>query len=227
MDTNEFDKAVVSAVFAQAGLVGWRQTGLVAAAQDAGLDLVRLRARFSGKPAVLLRFGVLADQAALAAKQPGGTPREALFDLVMARFDVLQAHRPGVLALIETLRTDPGLSLMLWGATLRSMRWLLAAAGIPTDGVAGALRVQGAGALWAYTLRAWEKDESADLGGTMAALDKALERAEQASAWLNGRAPAGEAEVGPVADPDVPVIDVPPFADDGPSEPPLSPPEIM
>jgi hypothetical protein len=194
MDTNEFDKAVVSAVFAQAGLVGWRQTGLVAAAQDAGLDLVRLRARFSGKPAVLLRFGVLADQAALAAKQPGGTPREALFDLVMARFDVLQAHRPGVLALIETLRTDPGLSLMLWGATLRSMRWLLAAAGIPTDGVAGALRVQGAGALWAYTLRAWEKDESADMSSTMAALDRALDRAVQAEEMLPGYGKPASAE---------------------------------
>lgn len=191
MDTNEFDKAVVSAVFDQVGLVGWRQTGLVKAAQDAGLDLLRLRVRFPSKTTVLLRFGVLADQAALAAKPPGGPPREALFDLVMARFDVLQAHRAGVLALMEALRTDPGLSLMLWGATLRSMGWLLAASGIPTDGVAGALRVQGAGALWAYTLRSWQKDDSADMSSTMAALDRALDRAIQAEEMLPGyRKPA-------------------------------------
>jgi hypothetical protein len=192
MDTNEFDKAVVAAVFDQAGLVGWRQTGLVTAAQDAGLDLVRLRVRFPSKTAVLLRFGVLADRAALAARQPGGTSREALFDLVMARFDVLQAHRAGVLALMEALRTDPGLSLMLWGATLRSMGWLLAAAGVPTDGFAGALRMQGAGALWAYTLRAWQTDDSADMSATMAALDRALDRAIQAEEMLPGyRKPAG------------------------------------
>jgi hypothetical protein len=191
MDTNEFDKAVVSAVFAAAGLVGWRETSLVAAAQDAGLDLVRLRVRFPGKTAVLLRFGVLADQAALAAMQPGGTPRERLFDLVMARFDFLQTHRLGVLAVIEALRTDPGTALMLWGATLRSMRWLLAAAAIPTGGITGALRIQGAGALWAYTLRAWEKDDSPDMSATMAALDRALDRAIQAEEMLpGGRKPA-------------------------------------
>jgi hypothetical protein len=193
MDTNEFDKAVVAAVFGSAGLVGWRDTSLVGAARDAGLDLVRLRVRFPGKGAVLLRFGVLADQAALAAMQPGGTPREALFDLVMARFDALQAQRSGVLALMQALRTDPGLALMLWGATLRSMRWLLEAAGVPTDGMIGTLRVQGMGAVWAYTLRAWETDESADMSSTMAALDRALDRAMQAEGmvpWNRGASSA-------------------------------------
>lgn len=188
MDTNEFDKAVVAAVFGQAGLVGWRETSLVGAAQEAGLDLVRLRIRFPGKTAVLLRFGVLADQAALAALQQAGTPRERLFDLVMARFDALQAQRAGVLALMQALRTDPGGALMLWGATLRSMRWLLEAAGIPAEGLVGVLRVQGMGAVWAYTLRAWETDESADMSSTMAALDRALDKAVQAEGMLPKRA---------------------------------------
>jgi hypothetical protein len=191
MDTIEFDKAVVAAVFAYAGLVGWRETSLVTAAGDAGLDLVRLRVRFPGKSAVLLRFGVLADQAALSAMQPGGSPRERLFDLVMARFDFLQAHRPGVLA------------LMLWGATLRSMRWLLAAAGVPTTGLVGMLRIQGAGALWAYTLRAWEQDDSADMSSTMAALDRALDRALQGEEMLPGQRPpaAPTPEPSPINDP--------------------------
>jgi hypothetical protein len=203
MDTIEFDKAVVAAVFAYAGLVGWRETSLVTAAGDAGLDLVRLRVRFPGKSAVLLRFGVLADQAALSAMQPGGSPRERLFDLVMARFDFLQAHRPGVLALMEALRTDPGTTLMLWGATLRSMRWLLAAAGVPTTGLVGMLRIQGAGALWAYTLRAWEQDDSADMSSTMAALDRALDRALQGEEMLPGQRPpaAPTPEPSPINDP--------------------------
>lgn len=187
MDTNEFDKAVVAAVFGEAGLVGWRSVTLVSAAQGAGLDLVRLRVRFPSKGAVLLRFGVLADQGALGAAPTMGTPRERLFDLVMARFDALQEQRAGVLSVMDALRTDPGLAFMLWGATLRSMRWLLDAAGVPTDGALGALRVQGMGAVWAYTLRAWEKDESADMASTMAALDRALDRAVQAEGMVPGR----------------------------------------
>ena len=212
MDTSEFDKAVVAAVFGQAGLVGWRSVTLVAAAREAGLDVARLRVRFPSKGAVLLRFGVMADQGALAAAPSAGTPREKLFDLVMARFDALQEHRAGVLSLMDALRTDPGLALMLWGATLRSMRWLLDAAGVPTEGPLGALRVHGMGAVWAYAVRAWEKDESADMASTMAALDRALDRAVQAEEMVPGRRPA-------------PVDDAPPLlpgdvvagSEDGPS----------
>lgn len=192
MDTNEFDKAVVAAVFESAGLVGWRETNLVSAARDAGLDLARLRVRFPDKMAFLLRFGLLADQAALAAAPATGLPRERVFDLVMSRFDVLQAHRMGVLALIDALRTDPGTVLLLGAATVRSMRWLLDAAGVPTAGLVGALRVQGMGAVWAYALRAWEKDESADMAATMAAVDRALDRAMQAEQSLPGRRTAAD-----------------------------------
>lgn len=208
METKEFDKAVVAAVFQQAGLVGWRATTLVEAAQSAGIDdLARLRLRFPGRTAVLLRFGVLADQAALEQLQSTGSPRERVFDLLMARFDALQQHRGGVLALLTALRTDPALAALLWTATLRSMRWMLDAAGVPTAGVAGVLRVNGLGAVWAYALRAWERDEGADLPATMAAMDRALDRAMQAEEMLPGRSPPMQEPLVPdplVRDPLVP-----------------------
>ena len=192
METSEFDKAVFAAVFETAGLIGWRETTLAGACGDAGLELARVRARFPNKTAFLLRFGLLADQAALAAASTAGLPRQRAIDLLMARCDVRQAHRQGVLALTDALRTDPGLSLLLWSATLRSMRWLLEAAGVPTTGLVGALRVQGAGAMWAYALRAWQTDESADMAATMAAVDRALDRAMQAEQSLPGRRPTEE-----------------------------------
>ena len=199
MDTHEFDQALIGAVFEQAGLVGWRSASMVDAARDAGLDLGRVRGRFPGKAAVLLRFGVIADQAILASAPSMGTPREKVFDLVMARFDQLQQHRQGVLALIEALRTDPATTLMLYGATVRSMRWLLDVAGVPTQGPVGALRVQGMGILWAYALRAWEKDDGADLPATMAAVDRGLDRAMQAEGIVPGARmdDAGVAEMTP------------------------------
>ena len=77
------------------------------------------------------------------------------------------------------LPTHPGLALVLGLATQGSMAWMLEAAGVPATGWRGTLRVQGLTAVWLYTLRAWLADESADLSGTMAALDRALGRAEQ------------------------------------------------
>lgn len=200
MDTNEFDKAVISAVFEQAALVGWRDTNLVEAARFAGLDLARLRARFASKTVMLLRFGIVADQAVLAGAPTQGTPRERLFDVLMARFDQLQAHRGGVLALMEALKTDPGTALMLYGATLGSMRWMLDAAGIPSMGIVGGLRVHGLLAMWTYALRAWERDGGADLPATMAAVDRALDRAMQAEGILPGARRPVEPE------PELPVV---------------------
>ena len=209
MDDAEFDRAAVAAVFAQAALRGWADVSLVEAAQEAGLDLARMRARFPGRAAVLMRFGAQADGAALAGAVTTGTPREKLFDIVMNRFEALQAHRGGIMALLAALRTDPATSMLLYGATLCSMRWLLEGAGIPTTGITGALRVHGLMALWLYALRAWERDESADLSGTMAAVDRGLDRAMQAERSLPGRASRAEPEEAPKAPEPPDIGDVP------------------
>ncbi len=137
MDDIEFDKALITAGFEQAALTGWRGLSIVEAARGAGLPLDRARARFPGPAALLLRFGVMADQAALAEPSLEATARERLFDLLMRRFDVLQQHREGVLAVLRALPTDPVMSLALGAATLRSMAWMLEAAGVPAAGLAG------------------------------------------------------------------------------------------
>ena len=188
MDDYEFDRAVIAAVFDQAALRGWQDVSLVEAAQDTGLDLPRLRRRFPSRAAVLMKFGAEADGIALSGV-PSGTPRERLFDILMNRFEALQAHRDGVRALISAMRTDPALTLLVYTATVRSMKWLLEGAGVPAAGLSGTLRVHGLVALWLYALRAWEQDDSPDLSGTMAAVDRGLDRAMQAEQNLPGRLP--------------------------------------
>ena len=188
-----FDAAMVAACFAMAAGRGWRGLNTAEAARTAGLDLIRARARFPGRAALLLRFGELADGAALGIPADELDPRERLFDMVMRRVDVLQAHRDGVLALMSALPTEPGLSLLLYGATLRSMNWLLGGAGVPAAGVQGALRTHGLMAVWLATLRAWRTDDSTELSATMAALDRALTRAVEAERWLPGRHAPAEA----------------------------------
>jgi AcrR family transcriptional regulator len=213
MDDIEFDTALISAAFALADEVGWRRMSVAEAARRADLPLARARARFPGPLAVLVRFGLRADQAALAETPTEADAKGRLFDLLMRRFDALQANRAGVLALLRVLPADPPLAMLLGGLTLRSMGWMLEGAGISTSGVQGLLRAKGLLAVWVYTLRAWQSDESADLSGTMAALDRALSRAERASGWLRGRREVPSAGTS-VADP----------ASMPPPEPPPPPP---
>lgn len=186
MEDTEFDVALVTAAFGQAALTGWRELSIVEAAQDAGLPLARARARFPGPGAVLMRFGLMADQAALSDMQPEPVARDRLFDALMRRFDVLQQHRAGMVALLDALPKMPGLAFALSGATGRSMGWLLEAAGVSAQGVTGRLRAVGLVTVWLYALRAWKTDDSADLSGTMAALDKALDQAERYASYLGG-----------------------------------------
>jgi ubiquinone biosynthesis protein COQ9 len=216
MSDTEFDTALVTAAFRMAGEQGWRQVNVVAAAREAGLSLAEARARFPSRAAILLRFGRLADQAALLDASTEGTVRDRLFDLLMRRFDVMQTHRAGVRALLRVLPTHPATALLLACATKRSMRWMLQAAGVSATGPRGEAEVRGLMAVWMWGVRAWERDESEDLSGTMAAVDIALQRAEQVASRLHvqgNAAPPPPSETAGAVDPFAPPPAPPPIED--------------
>lgn len=187
MDDTDFDTALIASALTLAGTDGWRSVSVAAAARAADLPLSRARVRFPGKAGILLGFGRMADELTLEDATDEGPVRDRLFDLLMRRFDALQAQRAGVLAVMRALPFDPCTAVLLSCATHRSMRWMLEAAGGSSTGLTGELRVKGLVAVWLWAMRAWERDESEDLTGTMAALDTALSRAEQAAGWLTGR----------------------------------------
>jgi hypothetical protein len=208
MNDQEFDSALIGAWFALAAGPGRGFPSVASAAREAGLQLEQARARFPSRGSVLMRFGVLADQAALSGVPSDGAMRDRLFDVIMKRIDVLQAHRAGVNAVLRQLPAMPPLALLMAAATERSMRWLLDACGARTAGLAGELRVRGLVAVWLWTVRAWQNDESADLSTTMAALDRALGYAERAAGWLGGSSSA--ASVPPEPELNLPPEPLPP-----------------
>lgn len=118
--------------------------------------------------------------------EAGDSPRDRLFDVMMARFDVLQANRAGHTALIRYVRRRPGLLLMLGPQILHSMTLMLTASGIGADGVIGMIRAKALAAAYATVVRTWLKDDSKDMAATMSALDKALGRLESAAKMLRG-----------------------------------------
>ncbi len=203
MDPAELDRTLIAAAFQLAAERGWQRMSVPDAARHAGLPLAQVRERFPNRAAVLLRFGRLADQAALAEAATEGSVHDRLFGLLMRRIDALQAHRDGILALLRALPSEPPTALLLALATRRSMRWMLGAADVPATGLRGELRVKGLMAVWLWTLRAWRTDTSEDMAPTMAALDAALRRAAQAAEWFGGqrRPAAPEAEL-PASEPE-------------------------
>lgn len=186
MEDAEFDQALIAGAMDVVAQSGWRRLSVVAAARAAGLPLARARARFACRFDILRRFGRLADQAALTGIVEDGPVRDRLLGMVMSRIDALQAHRAGVTALLRDMVQDPLSGVALLGQTASSMRWLLDAAGVDTAGPIGTLRVKAMLGVWLYTLNAWRQDETEDLSPTMAALDRALQRAEQAENSLGG-----------------------------------------
>jgi hypothetical protein len=216
MDDTEFDRALIAAAFSQIADIGWRRLDLAAAARAAGLDVARTRGRFPGRCAVLLRFGRLADQAALTGALTDGPVRDRLFDMLMRRIDALQTHRAGVIALLRALPADPAAAMLLGAASLRSMAWMLRGAGASAAAPFGPLRAKALLAAWLWTVRAWQHDTSEDLSATMSALDHALSRAERAESWLHRRPDAGPPPPEPIPDP--PQAESPAPAPDPPTQ---------
>jgi AcrR family transcriptional regulator len=179
---------IIDAAFARIPTEGWRRLSLAAVAAAAGLPILRVYRNFHSKQAILCAFFRRIDEAVLADPPPaeeGERPRDRLFDLIMRRFDALRPYKSALEVLRRELPTDPVAMLVAGGALLQSIRWMHEAADIATGGVRSKIAIKLTGAAYLATLRVWLRDDSADLGQTMATLDARLRRIER---WLT---PAG------------------------------------
>lgn len=197
------DDAILAGFWRALAASGWHGLSMRQVAAEAGTDVATLRRRFETPHALLLAHGRLVDAAVLqgTVPDPHATPRDRLFDVLMRRLDEMQPHRAGVARLLADLPRSPLTALALAPHLAASMAWMLEAAGLEASGPRGAARVQGLVLVWLAAVRAWEKDDSADLSPTMAALDRALDQAERAARWLRLDGPAAEPPVIAEAEP--------------------------
>jgi AcrR family transcriptional regulator len=153
----------------------------VASAADLGLaDLYRL---YPDKAALAGAFMARIDATVLAGTprqpDPEETARDRLFDVMMRRYDALKPCRAALGAIRRAALRDPLLALALAPSLRRSMAAMLEAAGLPSDGLAGAVRQNGLLAIHHAVTRVFDRDETVDLSKTMAALDSRLKMAER------------------------------------------------
>jgi ubiquinone biosynthesis protein COQ9 len=170
------------AAFALIGDEGWRPFSFDKLARRTGVARVDIYRQFHSRDALLSALTARADEAMLEvdeAELAGLPPRDRVFELLMRRLETLVPYRAGLKRLARDARTDPGVALLTACRLERSFIWLQDVAGLRHHGLRASLARRALGLAYARTVRVWFDDEGADLGRTMAELDRQLRRVER------------------------------------------------
>ncbi|MFY9699145.1 MAG: TetR/AcrR family transcriptional regulator [Rhodoplanes sp.] len=150
-------------------------------AARAGVSMADMRGEFGSKLEILAAHVKDIDRQVLSgdrtdmAEEP---PRERLFDVLMRRLEAQDPYKDAIRSLLRSARANPGLACALNSLALRSQRWMLAGADIPSSGPLGLMRAQGLAILYGQVLATFVNDDDPGHARTMAGLDRALSRGE-------------------------------------------------
>jgi len=173
---------IVQALMRLASDRPWNDIEVTDIAEEAGVTLAEFRDHFPSKGAVLGAFSRMIDKQVLEtpSEDLAGEPaRERVFDVMMRRLDALAPYKSALRRIAYAVRMDPMALAALNRLALNSQRFMLAAAGIATEGPLGLLKLQGAAIVFANTLETWFDDDDPTLAKTMARLDRELKRGER------------------------------------------------
>jgi AcrR family transcriptional regulator len=173
---------VVEALMTLAATHAWEEISISDIARQAGVTLAEFRDLFPSKGAVLGGFSRKIDRVVLegtASDLAGEPARERLFDVLMRRMDALAPYRTALKSIATAVRRDALTLFALNQASLNSMRFMLEAAGIGSEGPLGTLKLQGAVIAFARALDTWFDDDDPGLAKTLARLDRELGRGER------------------------------------------------
>ena len=112
------------------------------------------------------------------------TSKDMLFEVLMARFDILEENRKAFLEIYKILKKNPKQFLKLLPTFLESMIITAELSKYKVNGLKGAVRLKGLMLIYFITFFQWVDDNDATLEKTMTALDKNLDQAEKFSKFL-------------------------------------------
>ena len=177
IDTTTPKGKLIAAALKLAETRPWGEISMLEIADTAAMPLDEVRRAFGSKSQILAAFMRLVDDAVLKrapTKVDEGARRDALFEVIMSRLDVLAPYKTALKSIAKAAPTDTSLIMPY----LNTQRWMLTAAGINGDGPTGLLRVGGLGSLYGSVFRTWLDDDDPGHARTMAALDRRLRRSE-------------------------------------------------
>jgi AcrR family transcriptional regulator len=183
LDQSTLKGRIIAATMRLAAERPWDEVLMKDIAEAAGIDLAVLRGEFPSKTAILSAFTRAVDDLVLASapKFTGAeNTRDRIFDVIMARFDVLAPYK----AALKNIAAARPFDLDLLRRAMASQAWMLHAAGVRTDGLLGTSRVTGLASVYASVMQTWLDDDDPGAARTMAALDRRLKRGEQSMRML-------------------------------------------
>ena len=107
--------------------------------------------------------------------------KDMLFEVIMARFDILEANRKAFLEIYKILKKNPHQFIKLLPTFLESMIISAELSKYNVNGLKGTIRLKGLMLIYFFTFFQWMNDKDTSLEKTMTALDKNLDQAQKLS----------------------------------------------
>lgn len=170
---------IVEALMGLAATQDFADISIADIAAQAGVSLADFREAYPSKGAVLAGFARQIDLAVLRGTgedMAEEAAKDRLLDVLMRRFDAMAPYKAALNSIVDWVRRDPAAALALNGVALNSMRFMLEAANLSSEGPAGGLKLQGLVLAWSRVMAIWLKEDDLSQPRTMAALDKELAR---------------------------------------------------
>ncbi len=103
------------------------------------------------------------------------TTKDMLFEVMMARLDILNDYRKSVKNIINFLTTNPKIIIKLFPSYIKSIILISTLSNIDINGIKGIPKLKGVFVICLLIIYTWNKDESISLEKTMTTLDKYLD----------------------------------------------------
>jgi AcrR family transcriptional regulator len=172
---------LVAAMLECAAEHGWRSISLDEVGARVGLSSAETYSLCADKAQLLDLFARWADAASVAdaGEVPDNSDAryDALLDILMQRFEVLEPYKHAVAKIVRDVAREPDTLVRILPQSQRSFMFLARAAGFPHEGLRGHMFAKALSGVWLATQRVWLRDRTDDLSETMAALDRNLRRA--------------------------------------------------
>ena len=172
----------VEAALRMAGAIPWSDISLGDIAAEAGITEDSLKSFFPSKLSILRTYSRQVDEQVAergVSISVDETMKDRLFEAIMIRLDILDKNKDAIPSILRaTIPGNPEAIAAGASDLRRAMAQILDLCGGSSGGICGQVKLSALGLIYLNVTRVWLRDETPDNGKTMAALDKALARAE-------------------------------------------------
>jgi AcrR family transcriptional regulator len=174
--------AIVDALLRLAARRDFGEITISDIAREAGIGLADFRDLFPSKGAILGAFSRRIDREVLTGASGDldtHPARDRLRAVLTRRLEALEPYRDAIFAISSWASGEPLSAAAFNREMVNSMRFMLEAADIDSEGAVGTLKLQGLALAWKRVIDAWRKDRPGENFHALAALDDALDNGEK------------------------------------------------